>query len=235
MSSRNIFPRGTQTERWPNVSARTGSSRDRPEYMVHGALYEVAWAWCACSNTKTFCYHQTGKCIRPKKKKNTCVSFILCGISGEFLLVSVSECEWPRGSVPPITVASGRRSHCTTLLQLHDTRTPSLFPSAILQADPYTRFLHIGTSPHDSHDPQSWHSPSMTNILFKPTLLVRVPFSSPLKPHHLTRSFRCFTLTESERDIEIMPGGDHDDVDSPRSGKLPFASAVSWVLQVRWI
>ena len=75
----------------------------------------------------------------------------------------------------------------------------------------------------------------MTNILFKPTLPVRVPFSFPHKPHHLTRPFRRFTLTESERDIEVMPGGDYDDVDGLRSGKLPFASAVSWVLHVRRI
>lgn len=76
----------------------------------------------------------------------------------------------------------------------------------------------------------------MTNILFKPTLLVRLPFSFPLKPHQLTRSFRRFTLTESERDVEVMPGGNYDDVDgSLRSGWLPFASAVSWILHVRRI
>ena len=75
----------------------------------------------------------------------------------------------------------------------------------------------------------------MTNILFKPTLLVRVPFSFPLKPHHLTRPLGRFTLTESERDIEVMPGGDYDDVNGLRSRKLPFASAVSWVLHVRRI
>jgi len=75
----------------------------------------------------------------------------------------------------------------------------------------------------------------MTNILFKPTLLVRHPFSFPLKPHHLTRPFLRFTLTESERDIEVMPGGNYDDVDALRSDKLPFAAAVSWVLHVRRI
>ena len=32
-----------------------------------------------------------------------------------------------------------------------------------------------------------------------------------------------------------MPGGNYDDVDGLRSGKLPFASAVSWVLHVRRI
>jgi len=46
-----------------------------------------------------------------------------------------------------------------------------------------------------------------------------------------------FTLTESERDIEVMPGGDYDDVDVDglRSDWLPFASAVSWILHVRRI
>lgn len=75
----------------------------------------------------------------------------------------------------------------------------------------------------------------MTNTLSKPTLLVRIPFSFPLEPRRLTRSFRRFTLTESERDVEVMPGGNYDDVDGLRSDKLPFASAVSWVLHVRWI
>ncbi|KAF9784976.1 hypothetical protein BJ322DRAFT_1108451 [Thelephora terrestris] len=37
-------------------------------------------------------------------------------------------------------------------------------------------------------------------------------------------------FTESERDIEVMPGGNYDDVDGLRSGRLLFASAVSWVL-----
>ena len=32
-----------------------------------------------------------------------------------------------------------------------------------------------------------------------------------------------------------MPGGDYDDVEGLRSGELPFASAVSWVLHVRRI
>ena len=121
------------------------------------------------------------------------------------------------------------------LPQLHGPRTPSLSLSPILPTDPHTRFLHIRASPHDFHDPQSWHSPSMTNILFKHTLLVRVPFNFPLKPRHLTRLFPRFTLTESERDVEVMPGGDYDEVDRLRSGKLPFASVLSWVLQVRRI
>ena len=54
--------------------------------------------------------------------------------------------------------------------------------------------------------------------------------TSPPNPH-----FRRLTLTESERDVEVMPGGDYDDVDSLRSGKLPFASTVSWALNVRQI
>ena len=54
--------------------------------------------------------------------------------------------------------------------------------------------------------------------------------SSSPNPH-----FPRLTLTESERDVEVMPGGDYDDVDSLRSGKLPFASTVSWALNVRQI
>ncbi|KAF9648652.1 hypothetical protein BDM02DRAFT_3143929 [Thelephora ganbajun] len=38
-------------------------------------------------------------------------------------------------------------------------------------------------------------------------------------------------FTESERDIEVMPGGNYDVIDGLRSGKLQFASTVSWVLQ----
>lgn len=47
--------------------------------------------------------------------------------------------------------------------------------------------------------------------------------------------FSPFTFTESEGDIEVMPGGNYDDVDGPYPDKLQFASAVSWVLQVRRI
>ena len=59
----------------------------------------------------------------------------------------------------------------------------------------------------------------------------KIPSQASSSNPHLRR----FTLTESERDIEVMPGGDYDDVDSLRSGKLPLASTVSWALNVRQI
>ena len=75
----------------------------------------------------------------------------------------------------------------------------------------------------------------MTNTLSKPTLLVRVPSDFSLKTSYLTRHFRCFTLTETERDVEVMPGGSYDDIDGLRSDMLPLSSALSSVLHVRQI
>ena len=132
------------------------------------------------------------------------------------------------------TVArAGRRSNP------HRSDSPAhascLYISLILKTDPHTRFLHIETTPHDFHDPQSWHSPSMTNILFKPTLLVHIPFNFHCQTPPSNLPFRRFTLTESERDVEVMPGGSYDEADGLHSGELPFASAVSWGLHVRQI
>ena len=84
------------------------------------------------------------------------------------------------GPTHPPPAAAARHTH------------PVSISPATVPADPSTRFLHFGASPHDFHDPQSWHSPSMTNILSKPTLLVRIPSHFPLKPRHSNPAFPSF-------------------------------------------
>jgi len=49
---------------WPDVSARTGLSRGRREYMVYIALYMWALAWGACY---VDAYNESGRCVRPNK------------------------------------------------------------------------------------------------------------------------------------------------------------------------
>ena len=89
----------------------------------------------------------------------------------------------------PITVApAGSRSNNNTRCSC-PAHAPSLCFPHLFSNPTLTLVFFISESfPHDFHDPQSWRNPSMTNILFKPTLPVRTPLSFPLKPHHLIHS-----------------------------------------------
>lgn len=210
------------------VSARTGSSRFRTGCIVRCG--GVAWAQCACSKTKKAVrYLWSGECIHPKNSKTIRLVRNFLGIC---FFVSVRECEKPRGSVHHKTGTHRNRSNYTTRCGCTVHALRLYIPSAIFQTDPFTRFIHIRLSPHDFHDPQAWPNPCTTNILFKPTSPVRVQFNWPFQTPSSNQSF---TFTESERDIEVMPGGDYDDVDRLHSRELPFSSAMSWVLNVRWI
>ena len=165
--------------------------------------------------------------LERKMKNNSRVFFC-----AEFLLISGLEREWPRGFVHRIPVA---------LTGVGPTTPPAAAarPVPIFLSYPPNRPLHSFSS-YQSPSSRLSRSTVMAQPVYDQHPL-QTYFTGPrhiqLPPQtpHLTRLFRRFTLTESERDIEVMPGGDYDDVDGLRPGKLPFASAVSWVLHVRKI
>jgi len=180
-------------------------------------------------------YHQTGKCIRPKNN-NTCVSFYFyvefpanffwfpfSSVNYHVALFTPSPLHWP--DIGPLH----------NLLQLHGTRTPvfvSLSYSSSRPLHSFSSYRNLSSRlsrstvmaqpVYDQHPLQTYFTGSR-------------PMQLPPQTSSSNPQFSLFYVTESERDVEIMPGGNFDDFDGLRPGKLPFASAVSWVLQVRRI